>query len=61
MTVVNHENTAVDAAASTAPNEAAAPVIEVSDVWKLHKLGGTRWSKPSSPPICGSCPVSSSA
>jgi len=39
MTVVNDENTAVDAAAAASPSEAAAPVIEVSDVWKLHKLG----------------------
>jgi putative ABC transport system ATP-binding protein len=39
MTVVNDENTAVDAAAVAVPSEAAAPVIEVSDVWKLHKLG----------------------
>jgi putative ABC transport system ATP-binding protein len=40
MTIVNDKNdTAVDAAAVTAPSKAAAPVIEVSDVWKLHKLG----------------------
>ena len=39
MTVVNDENTAVDAETSTAPSAAAAPVIEVSDVWKLHELG----------------------
>ena len=39
MTVVNDENTEVDAevvATATAPTS---PVIEVSDVWKLHKLG----------------------
>lgn len=39
MTVVDDENTAQQAAAVAAPSEVAAPVIEVSDVWKLHKLG----------------------
>src|SRR5215216_5605911 len=39
MTVVDDENTAQQAAAVAAPNEVATPVIEVSDVWKLHKLG----------------------
>jgi putative ABC transport system ATP-binding protein len=39
MTVVNDENTKVEPAAVAAPSEATAPVIEVSDVWKLHKLG----------------------
>jgi len=36
MTVVNDENTAAEAAPVAAPG---APVIEVSDVWKLHQLG----------------------
>ncbi|WP_242455931.1 ABC transporter ATP-binding protein [Mycolicibacterium sp. P1-18] len=39
MTVVDDENTAEQAAATAVPSEAATPVIEVSDVWKLHKLG----------------------
>lgn len=39
MTVVDDENTMEQATAVAAPSEAAAPVIEVSDVWKLHKLG----------------------
>lgn len=39
MTVVNDENTVEHAAAVSEPSEAAAPVIEVSDVWKLHQLG----------------------
>jgi putative ABC transport system ATP-binding protein len=39
MTVVDDENTAQQAAAVAAPSEVATPVIEVSDVWKLHKLG----------------------
>lgn len=39
MTVVDDENTAQQAAAIAAPSEVATPVIEVSDVWKLHKLG----------------------
>ena len=39
MTVVDDENTAEQAAAVAAPSEVATPVIEVSDVWKLHKLG----------------------
>lgn len=39
MTVVDDENTTEQAAAVAASSEAAAPVIEVSDVWKLHKLG----------------------
>lgn len=39
MTVVDDENTKEQAAVVAAPSEARAPVIEVSDVWKLHKLG----------------------
>lgn len=39
MTVVDDENTTEQAAAVAAPSQEAAPVIEVSDVWKLHKLG----------------------
>ncbi|WP_235672961.1 ABC transporter ATP-binding protein [Mycolicibacterium hodleri] len=39
MTVVDDENTKEQAAVVAAPSEATAPVIEVSDVWKLHKLG----------------------
>lgn len=39
MTVVNDENTTEQAAAVSEPSEVAAPVIEVSDVWKLHQLG----------------------
>ncbi|WP_263998303.1 ABC transporter ATP-binding protein [Mycobacterium yunnanensis] len=39
MTVVNDENTAADAATVPSPSGPAAPVIEVSDVWKLHQLG----------------------
>jgi putative ABC transport system ATP-binding protein len=43
MTLVNENEDTVDVAPAGAPASAAAatatPVIEVSDVWKLHKLG----------------------
>jgi putative ABC transport system ATP-binding protein len=43
MTVINDNEEAMDVADAVAPASApvpaASPVIEVSDVWKLHKLG----------------------
>lgn len=39
MTVVNDENTEVDAEVVATAAAPTSPVIEVSDVWKLHKLG----------------------
>src|ERR1700709_341120 len=43
MTLVNENEDTMDVAPAGAPASAAAatatPVIEVSDVWKLHKLG----------------------